>query len=377
MTISLESIPRFSAAEAIDFANEHYGLVCAVAILPSERDQNFLLSAADGRKFVLKIANVSDTAELLDFQNQAMRRVETAVADCRVQRVICTLRGSDITNIQNAWTGANHCVRLLTWIDGDVLAKSTARGPALFESIGTSVARIDGALCGFSHPAMHRTLQWDLRRAGVAREHAALLPHDRRAGVERIFSQWERIDWAGLRHSVIHGDANDYNLIVGDGRMVGLLDFGDALYSATVCDLAIALAYTMLDEPEPLSIAVQVIRAYQRHCPLTEAEQRALFPLMLSRLGMSVCYSAHNRARNPGDPYQVVSEAMAWDLLNKLELWSENDALALIRSACDASGAAPLVEGPLADVSSGEAALAPGAEGFRGTGFRSAAPKGP
>ena len=68
-----------------------------------------------------------------------------------------------------------------------------------------------------------------------------------------------------------------------------------------------------------MTAASRVIRAYHRHYPLTEAEQRALFPLVLSRLGMSVCYSAHNRARNPGDAYQVVSEAAAWDLLDKLE----------------------------------------------------------
>ena len=136
-----------------------------------------------------------------------------------------------------------------------------------------------------------------------------LLPEARRGHVEALFSQWGGIDWTALRHSVIHGDANDYNVIVGAGRMVGLLDFGDMVYSATVCDLAIALAYTMLGEAEPLRVAAQVIRAYQDRCPLNEAEQQALFPLVLSRLAMSVCYSAHNRARNPDDPYQVVSEA--------------------------------------------------------------------
>jgi Ser/Thr protein kinase RdoA (MazF antagonist) len=175
----------------------------------------------------------------------------------------------------------------------------------------------------------------------MARENAGLLPHDRRVRVDDLFSQWERIDWTSLRHSVIHGDANDHNVVVGHGRMVGLLDFGDMVYTATVCDLAIALAYTMLGEQQPLSAAARVIRAYQRHYPLTEAEQRALFPLILSRLAMSVCYSAHNRARNPGDPYQVVSEAAAWNLLDKLELRSADEALTLIREACLASGEAP------------------------------------
>lgn len=334
MPISLESIPSFTATEAFAVAKHEYGILGTVSALPSERDQNFLITDSGSGKFVLKIANVNDAPGVLDFQNQAMRHVQRSTADCRVQQVVCSLQGSDLANIHNSRTGTDHCVRVLTWIDGEVLAKSTARGSVLLESIGASMAKIDAALRDFSHPAMRRVLQWDLRRAGMARENAELLPNDRRTRVERLFSQWERIDWTALRHSVIHGDANDYNVIVGAGRMVGLLDFGDMVYTATVCDLAIALAYTMLGENEPLSAAAQVIGAYQHRYPLTEAEQQVLFPLILSRLCMSVCYSAHNRARNPDDPYQVVTETAAWNLLDKLECWSAQDAFTLIRKVC-------------------------------------------
>jgi hypothetical protein len=55
---------------------------------------------------------------------------------------------------------------------------------------------------------------------------------------------------------------------------------------------------------------------------------------MSTRLAMSVCYSAHNRARNPGDPYQVVSEAAAWDLLEKLGDVPAEDAFEVVRAAC-------------------------------------------
>ena len=309
--------------------------------LPSERDQNFLITDAAGRKFVLKIANLSDGADLLDFQNQAMRRVALTVSDCRVQRVVPTRTGKDLSTMHNARVGTDHCVRVLTWIDGEVLAKTASRGPDLFASIGASMGKIDAALCGFTHSAMHRVLQWDVRQAGLARENMHLLPPERREQVERAFVQWERIDWPALRHGVIHGDANDYNVIVDSGRMVGLLDFGDMVYSASVCDLAIALAYTMLGEKEPLSVAAQVIGTYHRYHPLTDAEQQVLFPLILSRLAMSVCYSAHNRARNPNDPYQVVTEASAWDLLDKLEAWSTNDAHILMRAACATPAGAP------------------------------------
>jgi Ser/Thr protein kinase RdoA (MazF antagonist) len=108
------------------------------------------------------------------------------------------------------------------------------------------------------------------------------------------------------------------------------------VYTATVCDLAIALAYVMLGEREPLMVAAQVIRAYQCWHPLTAAEQQALYPLILSRLAMSVCYAAHNKARNPGDPYQVVTEAAAWELLDRLAPITKEEALESIRAACAA-----------------------------------------
>jgi len=34
-------------------------------------------------------------------------------------------------------------------------------------------------------------------------------------------------------------------------------------------------------------------------------------PLMRARLAVSLCYSAHNKARSPGDAYQTISEAAA------------------------------------------------------------------
>ena len=334
MTVSLDSIPRFTATEALAHIHAHYGITGRVSALPSERDQNFMIADPRGRKFVLKIANRGDAPELLDFQHQAMRRVAGSLGDCRVQEIVPSSTGADLTMILDAVAGARHCARVMTWIEGEVLAKCVTRTGALFESIGASLATIDAALGGFAHPAMHRKLQWDLRYAGLAREHTELLPRARRLRVEQVLAGWERIEWAALRHGVIHGDANDYNVLIEGGRMTGLLDFGDMVHSAVVCDLAIGLAYAMLHVREPWAAAVPLIRAYHRRHPLTEPEQRAVFPLVLARLSASVCYAAHNRARNPDDSYQVVTEAAAWELLERLESCSPEAAAAAVREAC-------------------------------------------
>ena len=90
-----------------------------------------------------------------------------------------------------------------------------------------------------------------------------------RERVQTAFVRWEQLDWTSLRQGVIHGDANDHNVLAEPDRMTGLLDFGDMVHSAIVCDLAVALAYAMLGERDPLAAAGAVIRGYHRHNPLT------------------------------------------------------------------------------------------------------------
>ena len=333
MTVALDSIPRFSGEEAIELARAQYGLSGNVSPLPSERDQNFLIDDPARGKFVLKIANRDDSPELLDFQHQAMRLLARSGLDFSVQQLVLPLSGADLAGIIGP-AGDRHCVRVLRWIDGELLGERRARNPALLRSIGTGVGRVDLALRDFSHPAMHRVLQWDLRHAGLARDKAALLPGASRQRVERAFAGWDAIEWNRLRHGVIHGDANDYNVLVDADRMAGLLDFGDMVHSAVVCDLAVALAYAMLHQPDPLAAAASVIRGYHGVNPLTDAEQRALCPLVLSRLAASLCYAAHNASRNPDDPYQVITEQSARRLLERLDACPADAFAAMVDEAC-------------------------------------------
>ncbi len=111
------------------------------------------------------------------------------------------------------------------------------------------------ALRGFDHPAAHRTLHWDLRQSAMARKYLPLLAEDRRRLVEPIFERAASLDWNALPHSVIQNDANDYNVLASaDGvRIVSILDFGDSVYSATIGDLAVALAYVMLNKQDPVA----------------------------------------------------------------------------------------------------------------------------
>jgi Ser/Thr protein kinase RdoA (MazF antagonist) len=333
VAISSDSIPRFSASDALEAAFARYGLSGSATSLPSERDQNFLIADPRRGKFVLKIANRDDSAALLDFQHEGMRRVAARGCGLQVPRIVPSRAGADVETLTSR-AGAEHRLRVLTWIEGRVLAEQAPRGNALLESIGAAMAQVDLALAEFVHPAMHRVLQWDLRHAGIARAHAALLPETWRERVQTAFVRWEQLEWTSLRSGVIHGDANDHNVLAEPDRMTGLLDFGDMVHSALVCELAVALAYAMLGEHDPLAAAGVVIRGYHRHNPLTVAEQLALDVLVRARLAASLCYAAHNKIRDPDDPYQVVSEAGVRALFERLDAYPRGAAEETVRTAC-------------------------------------------
>ena len=71
----VQSAPRLSLDEAAALARDLYNINATASSLPSERDQNFKLTAQDGGQFVLKIANPHESLEFLEAQNEAMHRV--------------------------------------------------------------------------------------------------------------------------------------------------------------------------------------------------------------------------------------------------------------------------------------------------------------
>jgi 4-aminobutyrate aminotransferase-like enzyme len=97
-----------------------------------------------------------------------------------------------------------------------------------------------------------------------------------------------------------------------------LIDFGDMVHTTTVCDLAIGCAYVMLGKNDPLGAAAHVIAGYHSALPLTDTERHLLFPLMLTRLAMSVIISAARKAQAPDEAYYTIHEAPAWASLETL-----------------------------------------------------------
>jgi Ser/Thr protein kinase RdoA (MazF antagonist) len=296
----VESVDRI-VAQAI--AEKYFGIQASAHELPSERDQNFLLTDRDGEKFVLKIANADEKREVLEAQNALLGHLEGKVSFCpRVVKEIATVK--------------NHFIRVLSFLPGKPLAKVEVQSPELLYDFGRKLGQLDRSLQDFDHPGAHREFHWDLAQ-GVQ--------------VVRQFGTGIKADWLRdlvlgfrfgslnhLRKSVIHGDANDYNVLVEGDEVVGLIDFGDIVYSYTVGDLAIAVAYVILGKADPYAAAAPVIEGCMREFPLTEDEREALWTLVRLRLCMSVSIAAYQQAQQPENEYLGVSQRLIVETLPRL-----------------------------------------------------------
>ncbi|HET9263021.1 MAG TPA: aminotransferase class III-fold pyridoxal phosphate-dependent enzyme [Vicinamibacterales bacterium] len=337
----LDRAPRLGRAEAVAIARDLYGLDAEAQALPSERDQNFLLQTA-ARRYVLKLANALERPEILQAQNAVLEHLAGHTAMC--PRIVRTANGAEIAPGPDG-----HLVRLVTWRPGVPLATVRHVSAGLLEDLGRSIGEIDRHLASFDHPALHRDFHWDL--AGAIGRSRALLPLVGDAAWRAVVARaLDEIDahltplLEGLRTSIIHNDANDYNVIVcrdlehGD-TVSGLIDFGDMVHSYTVADPAVAVAYAVLNTDDPLACASALVRGYHQANPLLENEVSALLDLVKLRLCLSVAIAARQQEQRPDDEYLGISQEAIRRTLPSLTSIHPRLAEVAFRRACGMSSA--------------------------------------
>jgi Ser/Thr protein kinase RdoA (MazF antagonist) len=316
--------PAVDLERAATILRDHWGMGGVARSLPSERDRNFAIAPAGDDAFVLKISNAAEDPAVLAFQHEALARLDAAGVPCQLP--VPTPAGETIVSIELEGESGPVLARLLTWLPGRPLATvpPEARSEALLRDLGWTMGRSAAALAGWDHHAAHRPFQWEAGRGlAVIDAHAAAVTDPERAA---LLADWRRRLKSlaqilpGLRHGVIHNDANDHNILVDDAgeRVSGLLDLGDAVWSVVVNELAVAAAYAALDAREPVAVIAAIQDGFEAACPLTDDERRVVPELVALRLATSVALSAHQSRLDPDDSYLTISETPAWDLLSRL-----------------------------------------------------------
>jgi len=333
--------PAVTADAVAQTLAAEWGLAGTLSRLPGERDLNFRLDAA-GERYVLKVANATESEEVLALQHGALERIAAAEPALLLPRVVRTREGGETASLVGD-DGAVHRVRLLTWVPGVPLAAVRPRTLEQMHTLGDLLGRFDAALEEWDPRASHRPLKWDLAHARWIESHWSCVENaSRRSLGERLFAPYiERVlpQWSRLPASVIQNDANDHNVLVAElpsysRPVVSIIDFGDMVHTATVAEPAIACAYAMLETRDPLSAAAALIGGYHEQRPLSAEEIHALYPLICARLVVSAVNSALQRQIAPGNEYLQVSDDPVWALLERLGGVHPSFAEYRLRAAC-------------------------------------------
>ncbi len=345
--------PALDAETLATLVRRHWGLSGMLRPLVSERDQNARLDAG-GRRFVLKLSNAGEDRGQLALQAAVLRHLEGQGME-GIPRLVPTLTGADA--VEEETGHGPGAARLVTWVEGPLLS-AAPRSLAQLESLGAFVGRFTRAMQGFGHPAAFRDgFLWSLDNAGRVEDWAAdIADPAQRALVAGLFARYRtRIAprLAGLRASVLHQDANDNNVIVdaaNPDRVAGLIDFGDMAHGRTISELAIAMAYALLDAPDLYAAMRAMIAGHVAEFAITEDEAEVLFDLMRMRLAMSVCISSRRARQHPGNDYLTISQRPAFALLERLGRIDAEFMVALCRKAAgfDATRGVAAVRGFLA-----------------------------
>ncbi|HEX9564327.1 MAG TPA: aminotransferase class III-fold pyridoxal phosphate-dependent enzyme [Gemmatimonadaceae bacterium] len=361
--------PVISESAAAGALFEYWAVRGSVQPLPGERDQNLRVYTADAGEFILKAAHPGEDQAVLDLQDAALSHLARHPGAPPVPRPVRSVDGRSV--VEATVDGKTLAMRLLTWLPGEPMAVTSPHTPYLLHDLGRSLGSLTDALSSFTHPRAQRDLKWDLAAAGWIADYLDRVGDpSRRALIGRLIERYTANIQPVLnaaRRSVVHNDANDFNVLVAIGpdgvpSVSGIVDFGDMLQTPVVCDVAIAIAYSMMAKPDPLTAAVHVVAGYHSAFPLRADEVRLLLPLARTRLAVSVINAALQAEISPGNGYLQVSSAPAWELLERLEQVPDALAECRLREACgmEPSPAGVAVAGWLDARRAGFASLMPG-----------------
>jgi 4-aminobutyrate aminotransferase-like enzyme/Ser/Thr protein kinase RdoA (MazF antagonist) len=322
-----------------------YGLRVTLLTLPGEYDLNFEACQDGIPTHILKVMRPGCARSLVEMQCEALDHVGRRDPTIPIPRVVRARDGQCFVTAADQ-QGAERLVWVTTVLPGRLYGQIRPQPLSLVRELGVALAKLDNALEDFDHPDLHRELKWDIRRSAWIRDHLDLIAGEkRRALIREIITTFETDHLShldSLAVAPIHNDANDYNLLVQSNehgsRLSGIIDFGDMVAAPTVIELAVAGAYAVLNQERPVAALSELVAGYNSVRLLSDGEIALVYPLVRTRLAVSVANAALTKLEKPDDPYVTISERPAWNFLESSSNFAPEWVLACLRLACSLSG---------------------------------------
>ncbi len=335
MKTDFQSI-RISEEQAQKIALELFGKKGTVHALPGELDFNFKIQT-DEEAFILKVSRPNEDEDYIDFQSKILVHVSKSIDES--PRVILDKKGEEVSYFIDE-NDRKRLVRMLSWTEGRLWSSVNPIRPCLLESLGEKAGQLTSSLQGFDHPRAHRILEWDPAQSLWTKDFLHLFEGEEKEIVQHFQELFEDLEegYLKLRKQVVHNDVNDNNIIVsGDlvkPKVKAIIDFGDAVYTQSINDLGVVLAYGIMDKNDALESSRDIIKGYHGSFPLLEEELDYLYSIVSMQLLITVTKAAINKVKEPENEYLQISAQPAWEALNKWIQVHPNLAKYHFRSAC-------------------------------------------
>ncbi|MBT6416069.1 aminotransferase class III-fold pyridoxal phosphate-dependent enzyme [Candidatus Puniceispirillum sp.] len=315
--------------------------------LNGEYDTNIGVFDQDKLVAVAKITAHDCPLSHVEMQIAALAHITKTAPDVPVPRVIPTKDGHPYFMAADT-DGQERLVWIITSLDGKPLADICPHNSILLDEIGYKCGQVTVALADFTHPGLSREMKWDLTCADWVYPHISVIDDltDRQI-VGKIIEEYRTHCVGTLAKrpkTPIHNDPNDYNLLVTPAMdfdtmtpkpsLTGIVDFGDMIEAPAVCDLAILAAYMVLGDPRPLEKLCAVVAGYHRAYPLTADDIALVYPLLLTRLAVSMVNAGMMAKERPDDSYVMVSQAPIRAFLHQFQYIGNDEVTARLRLAC-------------------------------------------
>ena len=309
------------------FLLNQYGLSGEVTPLAGELDLNFKVVSSQGEEFVLKLFAPERDQQFLDFQEKILLHLQDRVLDIEVPKIIKSKSGSSTTYLEDD-NAKKRNVLLLSWISGRIWNQVNPKTENLRYQLGSVCGKFSNALVDFDHDFAHRSFEWDVANGLWTKNYLDLFDAEDQNLLTELLDQFESVQsqYQKLQKSIVHNDANDFNCIVSEDRfdpsLVALIDFGDAVHTQIINDVAISCSYAIMGFEDPLQAAGAIVKGYHDTLPIEEEALNLLYLCIAIRLIISVTKSRINKIQEPDNTYLQISDKAAWDLLRK---WNNID----------------------------------------------------
>ena len=328
-----------SISQAATIAKTHFLITGDVCLLDGDEDFNFKITSPRA-SYVLKIATTN--LQRLETQNNVLHFLSQKELPLTIPRVLPNNKGEKYTTITIGTT--QYYVRLITFVQGRLWAKVNPKTSVLRHDLGYKAGAITKALLDFTPWSSPSDSHWDLANASWSFKQTALFKGEKRALITRFQSLFKAIESCHktLPKSTVHADVNDYNILISNDlknlEVAGIIDFGDTTYTQTINDVAITIAYGVMDVPDPLEAALEILKGYSEHYSFTEKELHCLYTLVAMRLVTTVTKAALRTQEDSTNAYHSISEQPAWELLEKWQHIHPDVAEYSFRNSCGFEG---------------------------------------